>query len=112
LRSPSSLQFGKKLAAFSALGGDCGSSVAGGRPMHLSRQGAIGDLRGSRPADARVAFVKAWARGTARLLALARGSPRLVSSPLSAGAGALSGARGGLDVLAFCFRRFMLFTIL
>src|SRR5262249_26399768 len=37
---------------------------------------------------------------------------RFVSSPLSACAGALSGGlEAGLDVLAFCFRRFMLFTI-
>src|SRR5262252_1140613 len=37
---------------------------------------------------------------------------RFVSSPLRACAGALSGGlEAGLDVLAFCFRRFMLFTI-
>src|SRR5262249_50958313 len=75
----------KKLAAFSALGGDCGSQRGPGSGIILP---------------------------TILRAALSRAHPRLVSSPLSACAGALSGGlEAGLDGLAFCFRRFMWFTI-
>src|SRR5262249_24269986 len=75
----------KKLAAFSALGGDCGSQRGPGSVIILrtiSRSALTSAIRG------------------------------FVSSPLSACAGGLRGGlEAGLDVLAFCFRRFMLFTI-
>src|SRR5262249_31842426 len=75
----------KKLAAFSALGGDCGSQRGPGSVIILR---------------------------TISRSALTSAIRRFVSSPLSACAGALSGGlEAGLDVLAFCFRRFMLFTI-
>src|SRR5215510_5382273 len=75
----------KKLAAFSALGGDCGSQRGPGSVIILR---------------------------TISRSALTNAIRRFVSSLLSACAGALSGGlEAGLDVLAFCFRRFMLFTI-
>src|SRR5262245_41082954 len=75
----------KKLAAFSALGGDCGSQRGPGSVIILR---------------------------TISRSALTSAIRRFVSSPLSACAGALSGGlEAGFDVLAFCFRRFMLFTI-
>src|SRR5262249_25530377 len=75
----------KKLAAFSALGGDCGSQRGPGSGIILR---------------------------TISRSALTSAIRRFGSSPLSACAGALSGGlEAGLDVLAFCFRRFMLFTI-
>src|SRR5262245_15406747 len=75
----------KKLAAFSALGGDCGSQRGPGSVIILR---------------------------TISRSALTSAIRRFVSSPLSACAGASSGGlEAGLDVLAFCFRRFMLFTI-
>src|SRR6516165_3668686 len=71
--------------AFSALGGDCGSQRGPGSVIILR---------------------------TISRSALTSAIRRFVSSPLSACAGALSGGlEAGLDVLAFCFRRFMLFTI-
>src|SRR5262245_44401974 len=74
----------KKLAAFSALGGDCGS-----------QRGPL------------VIILRTISRS-----ALTSAIRRFVSSPLSACAGALSGGlEAGLYGLAFCFRRFMLFTI-
>src|SRR5262249_18404219 len=75
----------KKLAAFSALGGGGGSQRGPGSVIILR---------------------------TISRSALTSAIRRFVSSPLSACAGALSGGlEAGLDVLAFCFRRFMLFTI-
>src|SRR5262249_16207060 len=75
----------RKLAAFSALGGDCGSQRGPGSVIILRT-------------ISRSAFTNAIRR--------------FGSSPLRACAGALGGGlEAGLDVLAFCFRRFMLFTI-
>src|SRR5499427_5073782 len=71
----------KKLAAFSALGGDCGSQRGPGSVIILR---------------------------TISRSALTSAIRRFVSSPLSACAGALS---GGLEAGFFCFRRFMWFTI-
>src|SRR5215813_9321430 len=71
----------KKLAAFSALGGDCGSQRGPGS----------------------VIILRTISRST-----LTSAIRRFVSSPLSACAGALS---VGLEAGFFCFRRFMLFTI-
>src|SRR5262249_58032166 len=75
----------KKLAAFSALGEDCGSQRGPGSVIILR---------------------------TISRSALTSAIRRFVSSPLSACAGASSGGlEAGLDVLGFFFLRFLFFSI-